>query len=199
MCPITLFVLGIAKWNDYRFGKESPCMRMTSFPSKVMSIDNVAYSVKRVPLCESSSPPNVPLNIGKLSPRMQRFFAGRSPSKACQIPLDVHLNLTKLCPPMQRLFTSECPPIAILIPNFEPLSLAKFYINDSGRVICCRLCLYLAHGHDSIALSSAVFWSTQNEKDEMSIDPSFGKRGVNPPENIERQEEKESDSSWSVI
>ena len=31
--------------KDYRFGQESPSMRMTSFPSKIMSIDNVAYSL----------------------------------------------------------------------------------------------------------------------------------------------------------
>ena len=78
---------------------------------------------------------------------------------------------------MQRLFTFECPSIAIMIPNFEPLLLGKLYINDSGRVVCCRLCLHLARKHDSIVITSAVFWSIQNEKDEKSIDPSFRKRG----------------------
>ena len=30
---------------------------------------------------------------------------------------------------------------------------------------------------DSIVITIAVIWSIQNEKDEMSINPSFGKRG----------------------
>ena len=34
--------------RDYRFGQESPSIRMISFLSKVVSIDNAAYSSKRV-------------------------------------------------------------------------------------------------------------------------------------------------------
>ena len=90
---------------------------------------------------------------------------------------DVHQKFFKLWPYMQRLFTFESPSIGILMPNFQPLLLGKLYINDSGRVICCRLCLYLSRKHYSIAITSAVFWSIRNKKDEMSVESSFGEKG----------------------
>ena len=103
--PMPSPLIGIAKRNDYRFGKESSPMRIASFLSKVMSIDNAAYTVNvslyPSPIhCEMSTSawedPKRQVHVNGF------FFLLRDVHRKRIGYVYVHPNLAKLRPYMQR-------------------------------------------------------------------------------------------------